>query len=342
MFGLHRLEQIKENNLFSPYNPMIKDLLPEFSLGLSPMDEITTPEYRQICKSYGADVIFTEFVSSDALIRDVEKSYKKIAFSQEERPLAVQIFGNDEKALVDAALRVEELKPDWIDINWGCPMKRIAGKGAGSGILQDIPRMIKLTKAVVDNVKIPVSVKTRLGYDESDKPIVETAERLQDIGIQLISIHGRTKTQMYRGQADWTLIGKTKENPRLSIPVFGNGDIDSVEKFIEYKERYSLDGILVGRHAIGNPYFFLQCKQALKNEPVFNPSLQEKTEICLRHLHLSAQINGEERACTVMRKFYPRYFLGVRNFKPYKLKLLVSKTIEEVEQILSQMQADCN
>lgn len=316
---------------------MIKDVLPEFVLGLSPMDEITTPEYREICKEFSADVIFTEFVSTDALVRDVEKSYKKIAFSEKQRPLAIQIFGNDEKTLVDAAQRVEELHPDWIDINWGCPMKRIAGKGSGSGILQDIPKMLRLTKAVVDNVKLPVSVKTRLGYNEENKPIVKLAEMLQDVGIQLISIHGRTKTQMYRGSADWTLIGKTKENPRLKIPVFGNGDIDSVEKFLEYKKRYGLDGILVGRHAVGNPFFFLQCKQALKNEDIFQPTLQDKVEICKKHLLLALENNDEEKVCVDMRKFYPRYFSGTRNFKPFKLQLLASKTKQEVLNILSQV-----
>lgn len=316
---------------------MLKDILPEFVLGLSPMDEITTPEYREICKDYGADVIFTEFVSTDALIRDVEKSYKKITFTEKQRPLAIQIFGNDEETLVNAAQRVEELKPDWIDINWGCPMKRIAGKGSGSGILQDIPKMLKLTKAVVDSVKLPVSVKTRLGYDEKNKPIVELAEMLQDVGVQLISIHGRTKTQMYKGEADWTLIAKTKENPRLNIPVFGNGDIDSVEKFLEYKKRYNLDGILVGRYAIGFPYFFLQCKQAMNNEEILQPTLKEKVEICKRHFLLSLENNGEEKTCINMRKFYPKYFLGVKNFKTFKLQLLASKTKEEVFDILSQV-----
>lgn len=316
---------------------MLKDILPEFVLGLSPMDEITTPEYREICKDYGADVIFTEFVSTDALIRDVEKSYKKITFTEKQRPLAIQIFGNDEETLVNAAQRVEELKPDWIDINWGCPMKRIAGKGSGSGILQDIPKMLKLTKAVVNSVKLPVSVKTRLGYDEKNKPIVELAEMLQDVGVQLISIHGRTKTQMYKGEADWTLIAKTKENPRLNIPVFGNGDIDSVEKFLEYKRRYNLDGILIGRRAIGFPYFFLQCKQAMNNEEILQPTLKEKVEICKRHFLLSLENNGEEKTCINMRKFYPKYFLGVKNFKTFKLQLLASKTKEEVFEIFSQI-----
>lgn len=317
---------------------MIKDLLPEFAIGLSPMDDITTFEYRELCKEYGADVLFTEFVSSDALIRDVEKSYKKIEFSDKQRPIAIQIFGSDEKTLVQAAQKVETLSPDWIDINWGCPMKRIAGKGAGSGILQDIPKMIQLTKAVVDSVKLPVSVKTRLGYDENHKIIVELAEKLQDVGIQLISIHGRYKTQMYRGEADWSLIGKTKENPRLRIPVFGNGDINSVDKFWEYKQRYNLDGILVGRHAVGNPYFFLQCKQKMNGEQIYQPTLNDKVDICTKHfLHSLQRNNNEEQTCILMRKFYPRYFSGVRNFKNLKQQLLTSKSKQEVLSLLQQV-----
>lgn len=301
------------------------------------MDEISTPIYRKICKRYGADVLFTEFVSSDALIRDVEKSYKKIAFSEEERPVAIQIFGNTEEALTLSAQRVAELSPDWIDINWGCPMKKIASKGAGSGILNDVPKMIRLTKAVVDSVKIPVSVKTRLGYDEKDKPIVEIAERLQDVGVQLLTIHGRTKAQMYRGTADWTLIGAVKQNPRMNIPIFGNGDIDSVEKFIEYKQRYALDGILVGRHAIGNPFFFTMCKQAMRGETISEPTLKDKVELCLYHLNMSVQEEGEERACLQMRKLYPRYFSGVDNFKKHKIRLLQSKTQAEVIRILQEV-----
>ncbi|MDO5760039.1 MAG: tRNA-dihydrouridine synthase [Bacteroidota bacterium] len=316
---------------------MIKDLLPKFSIGLAPMDEITTFEYREVCKKFGADVLFTEFASSDALIRDVEKSFKKIRISENQRPIAIQIFGSEEETLVQAAQKVEELSPDWIDINWGCPMKRIAGKGAGSGILQDIPKMIKLTKAVVNSVKLPVSVKTRLGYDENHKVIVELAEMLQDVGIQLISIHGRCKTQMYKGEADWDLIGKTKENPRLKIPVFGNGDINSIEKFWIYKQRYNLDGMLIGRHAIGNPYFFLQCKQKMEGKEIFEPTLEDKINICLEHLNLSLQNGNEEHACVLMRKFYPRYFAGVRNFKPIKQQLLTTKTKQEVISLLEEL-----
>ena len=309
---------------------MLKDILPVFSLGLSPMDDITTTEYRQICKEYGADVLITEFVSSDALIRDVEKSYQKISFAQQERPLGIQIFGNTKQTLVEAAQRVEDLHPDFIDINWGCPMKKIAGKGAGSGILNDIPLMLSLTKAVVDAVKIPVSVKTRIAYDEKSVHIADFCEALQDCGIQLLSIHGRTKQQMYKGNADWTQIGIVKNNQRMKIPVFGNGDINSAEKMYEYKNRYGIDGILIGRHAIGKPYIFKQCKQILQKEPVTEPSLKEKTAICRRHLTLMLPNYGEFRSIVLMKKFYSRYFSSVTNFKPFKLQLMEAQTSEEV------------
>lgn len=313
---------------------MLKDILPPFTLGLSPMDDVTTKEYRQICKRFGADVLYTEFVASDALVRDVEKSYDKASFAPMERPIGIQIFGNEQGPLVDAAQRMESFQPDFIDINWGCPMKKVAGKGGGSGILADIPKMISITSAIVKAVKTPVTVKTRLGYDEKNKPIVEIAERLQDVGIQMIAIHGRTKQQMYRGDADWTLIGKVKENPRMTIPVFGNGDINSVEKLLEYKNRYGVDGILVGRHAVGNPFFFRECKQALNGEQVTLPTMQEKVDVCREHLLAMCENIGESRAIPIMKKFYARYFLAVPGFKPYKLKLMETKTLDQVLSIL--------
>ena len=326
---------------------MLKDILlqdypngEKFAIALSPMDDITTREYRTICKRYGADVLFTEFVSSDALIRDVDKSYQKISFSKEERPVGIQIFGSTESALVQAAQRVEELNPDFIDINWGCPMKKIAGKGAGSGILADIPKMLSITKAVVKSVKLPVSVKTRISYDDNSTPITDFAEALQDCGIQLLSIHGRTKQQMYRGNADWTLIGKVKENPRINIPIFGNGDINTVEKFMEYKKRYALDGILIGRHAVGNPFFFMHCKQAIMGKEITPITVKEKVSVCKEHLHAMCDNMGESRAMVMMKKFYSRYFLAIPDFKPYKLKLMEAKTIEEIDSILSEISSN--
>ena len=324
---------------------MLSDLLKnncpdgsEFSLVLSPMDDITTTEYRQICRKWGADMVITEFVSSDALIRDVEKSYQKIAFAPQERPVGIQIFGNTEQTLVEAAQRVEELKPDFIDINWGCPMKKIAGKGSGSGILADIPLMLSLTQAVVKAVKLPVSVKTRIAYDDKSTHISDFCEALQDCGIQLLSIHGRTKQQMYKGEADWTEIGKVKNNQRIKIPVFGNGDINSAEKMLEYKNRYGVDGILIGRAAVGKPYLFRQCKQILNKEDVTEPSLQEKAEICRQHFLAMIPNHGEFRSIVIMKKFYSRYFNGISNFKPFKMQLMEAKTKEEIIKILDCIQ----
>lgn len=316
---------------------MIRDLLPEFSLGLAPMDEITTKEYRRICKRYGADVLFTEFVSSDALIRDVDKSYRKIEFTTVERPIAIQIFGSDSKTLIEAALRAEALHPDWIDINWGCPMKKIATKGAGSGILQTPEKMIDISREVVKNVKIPVSIKTRLAYDDKSQSIDSFAERLQDIGIQLLSIHARTKVQMYKGLADWSLIGKIKQNPRIKIPIFGNGDIDSAEKMLLYKEKYNVDGILIGRAAIGNPFIFLQCKQLLKGQQPQPISLQEKASVCKEHFNSLVLSHGEERAIVIMKKFYGKYFNSIPNFKPIKLQLMEAQTSQTINLLLEEI-----
>ena len=313
---------------------LLKDILPKFSVGLSPMDEISNKAYRRICKMYGADVLITEFISCDALIRDVEKSFDKASFSSVERPLGIQIFGNNKEAMVLAAQKIEELHPDFIDINWGCPMKKIAGKGSGSGILNDIPKMIDITKAIVNSVHLPVSVKTRIGYDDKSKPIVEIAERLQDVGIELLTVHGRTKMQMYKGEADWSLIGKIKENPRITIPIFGNGDINSAQKMIEYKNRYNVDGILIGRAAVGNPFIFQQCKEILNGKDISTPSLEEKITICKQHLTSLSKDMGEERAIILMKKFYSRYFLCVKDFKAYKMRLMEAKTMEEVFEIL--------
>ena len=239
----------------------------EFPLILSPMDDITDLPFRSLCKPYGVDMLITEFIAADGIIREADKSRKKMTFSENERPIAVQIFGHDESSLLQSLEFVEAVKPDFIDINWGCPVKKVAGRGAGSGILKDIPKMIAITDAIVKKSKLPVTVKTRIGYEETNKPIVEVAERLQDVGVQALSIHGRTKTQMYKGDADWTLIGKVKENPRMTIPVFGNGDVTSAEVALEKKNRYGVDGILIGRGAIGNPWIFEQTKRMLSGLP---------------------------------------------------------------------------
>lgn len=302
------------------------------------MEAVTTPPFRVICKHYGADVLISEFISSDAISRNVDSSLKKMTFEHSERPLAIQIFGNNEESLCTATQIAEQNNPDFIDINWGCPVRKIAGKGCGSGILNDIPKMIKLTKAVVDTVNIPVSVKTRLGYSDDDKPIVEVAERLQDVGVQLLSIHGRTRSQMYKGTADWSLIGEVKNNPRMHIPIFGNGDIDSAEKMLEYKNRYGVDGILIGRAAMGNPFIFQQCKQILSGKAIETVSVKERAMVCKKHIDGLKSWRGERYALLEMRKFYSGYFRELKNFKPYRIRLVTAESYEEVNAILEEVE----
>lgn len=302
----------------------------EFPLVLSPMDDVTDQPFRAVCKEHGADMLITEFIASEALIREADKSLKKMRFSEFERPIGVQIFGNEEDSLIRALEFVERANPDFVDINWGCPMRKIAGRGAGSGILKDIPKMLSITKSIVDATKLPVTVKTRLGYDENDKPIVELAERLQDIGIQAISIHGRTKTQFYRGVADWTLIAKTKENPRLKIPVFGNGDITSPEMAVEYRKRYGVDGMLIGRAAIGNPWIFGQAKKLMNGEEIPEITVAERVDVCRKHLISAVDWKGERTAMLEMRKHYSGYFRGLRDFKQFRLKLVSMTALDEI------------
>ncbi len=301
------------------------------------MESITNKPFRKICKRYGADVMITEFISSDALLREVEQSLIKMSFEEEERPLGIQIFGNNEESLTQATKIAEREKPDFIDINWGCPVKKIAGKGCGSGILNDIPKMIHLTQTVVNSTTLPVTVKTRLGYCENSKTIVEIAERLQDVGIQAISIHGRTRSQMYKGQADWTLIGEVKNNQRMKIPVFGNGDIDSAEKVLEYKNRYGVDGILIGRATIGNPFIFQQTKQLLENKTPTPISIEEKVMVCKEHFEGLIALRGEKNAIFEMRKNYSGYFKGLRDFKPFRLQLVSSTDKKEIQDIFKKI-----
>lgn len=314
---------------------MFKDLIPQFSLVLSPMEAITNKPFRKICKRYGADLLITEFIASDALARDIQQSIIKMDFEESERPLGIQIFGNNIDSLVKAVHIAEKENPDFIDINWGCPVKKIAGKGSGSGILNDIPKMIELTKAVVDSTVLPVTVKTRLGYSGDSKPIVEIAERLQDIGIQAISIHGRTRAQMYKGEADWTLIGEVKNNSRMNIPVFGNGDIDSPEKVIEYKNRYGVDGILIGRATIGNPFIFKQTKEILSGKTPSIITVEEKVEVCREHLEGLIELRGERNAINEMRKNYSGYFKSLYNFKPFRQMLVTTNDYTEIQNTLN-------
>ena len=314
----------------------IKELLAQFDFPvyLAPMEGVTDGAFRRICKEYGADIVVSEFISSDALSREVETSFRKMAFSEGERPFGVQIFGGTEDALTSAARLAAAQHPDFIDINWGCPVKKIVSKGAGSAILQDIPKMVRLTSAVVKAVELPVTVKTRLGWDSSDKPIVEVAERLQDIGIQAITIHGRTRAQQYGGEADWSLIGEVKHNPRMTIPVIGNGDLDSAEKAIAYKERYGVDAVMVGRAAIGNPWIFRQIKALRNGESCPGPTYEERVDLVMRHLRENEQVKGERVAVLEMRTQYSGYFRGVFNFKPRKIRLMAAQTIAECEEIL--------
>ena len=314
----------------------IKEILLQFGFPvyLAPMEGVTDGAFRRICKEYGADVLVSEFVSSDALSRVVEKSIRKMDFTDAERPYGVQIFGSTEEALVSAAQIAAQGRPDFIDINWGCPVKKIVSKGAGSAILQDIPKMVRLTSAVVKAVDLPVTVKTRLGWDSSDKPIVEVAERLQDVGVQAIAIHGRTRAQQYGGEADWTLIGEVKNNPRMTIPVIGNGDLNSAEKAVAYKERYGVDAVMVGRAAIGNPWIFRQIKALLKGCEVAEPTYEERVSLVMRHLRENVEAKGERAAVLEMRTQYSGYFRGVYNFKPKKIRLMTASTVAECEKIL--------
>ena len=311
--------------------------LGDFPLALSPMDDITDHPFRSVCKRHGADLLITEFIASEALVREVEKSRRKMQFAEEERPVGVQIFGHDVETLTRSLQFVEQVKPDFVDINWGCPMRKIAGRGAGSGALRDPDRMVDITKAIVQTSHLPVTVKTRLGYDESSKPIVELAERLQDVGVAAISIHGRTKTQLYRGTADWTLIGKVKENPRMKIPVFGNGDITTPEMVAEYRNRYGVDGILIGRAAIGNPWIFEQSRNVLGNKQLRHITMAERVEVCRQHLLAAVRWKGERTAVLEMRKHYSGYFKALYDFKPFRLKLVSLTTLGELLTVFDQI-----
>lgn len=314
----------------------IKELLArfDFPVYLAPMEGVTDGAFRRICKEYGADIVVSEFISSDALSREVEKSFRKMAFTDAERPFGVQIFGGTEEALTAAARLAAAQNPDFIDINWGCPVKKIVSKGAGAAILQDIPKMVRLTEAVVKAVDLPVTVKTRLGWESADKPIVEIAERLQDVGIQAIAIHGRTRAQQYGGEADWSLIGAVKANPRMTIPVIGNGDIDTAERALAYRERYGVDAVMVGRVAIGNPWIFQQIKALRNRKPCPEPTYDERVDLVMRHLRENVHDKGERVAVLEMRTMYSGYFRGVFNFKPRKIKLMSATTVTECEEIL--------
>jgi nifR3 family TIM-barrel protein len=309
--------------------------LSDFPLLLAPMEDVSDPPFRWVCKQNGADLMYTEFISSEGLIRDAFKSKQKLDIFDTERPIGIQIFGGDEEALSLATKIVDTTSPDLLDINFGCPVKKVVCKGAGAGVLKDIDLMLRLTKAVIKSTSLPVTVKTRLGWDENSKNIVEVAERLQDIGVKAVSIHGRTRTQMYKGNADWTLIGEVKNNPRMKIPVFGNGDIDSPQKALEMKNKFGVDGIMIGRATIGNPWFFREVKNYLKTGQILPPpSLLEKAEVCKAHLMKSCEWKGQKLGILEMRRHYGNYFKGISNFKETRMKLVTSNSLEEIVYLL--------
>jgi nifR3 family TIM-barrel protein len=302
------------------------------------MEDVSDPPFRALCKEQGCDMVYTEFISVEGLIRNADKSIQKLDISDEERPVGIQIFGSDEQSMVQAAEIIERTKPEVLDINYGCPVKKVVCKMAGAGILQDINRMVSLTKAVVNATSLPVTVKTRLGWDDNTKNIVEVAERLQDIGIQALSIHGRTRKQMYTGEADWSLIAKVKENPRMHIPIFGNGDIDSPQKAKLYKERYGVDGIMIGRASIGNPWIFREMKQFLDFGTIAEPpTLDERISAVLQHLHRSIIWKGQKIAINEMRRHYTNYFRGYREVKQFRSLLVNALSYQEVEDITATM-----
>ncbi len=313
--------------------------LGDFPILLAPMEDVSDPPFRFVCKQNGVDMMYTEFISSEGLIRDAAKSTQKLDIFEYERPIGIQIFGSEIGSMREAAEIATQAGPNLIDINYGCPVKAVACKGAGAALLQDIPKMVQMTEEIVKSTHLPVTVKTRLGWDDNTKNIVETAERLQDIGIQALSIHGRTRKQMYKGEADWTLIGEVKNNPRMHIPIFGNGDIDSPEKAKTYKERYGVDGVMIGRAAIGYPWIFREIKHYLNTGEVLEgPSIAERVEVCRTHFVKSIEWKGEHTGIFEMRRHYANYFKGIPNFKPMRMELVTSKDREEIMSLLDQIE----
>lgn len=314
-------------------------VLPEFPLLLAPMEDVSDPPFRAVCKDNGADLMYTEFISSEGLIRDAIKSRRKLDIYDYEKPIGIQIFGGDEDAMAMSAKIVETVQPDLLDINFGCPVKKVAMRGAGAGVLKDIDLMVRLTEACVKSTSLPVTVKTRLGWDENSKNIEEVAERLQDVGIKALAIHGRTRSQMYKGEADWTLIDKVKNNPRIHIPIFGNGDINSPQKAAEYKKRFNVDGMMIGRAAIGYPWIFREIKHYLETgEELAPPTVEERVAVCKKHLQLSLDWKGQKVGINEMRTHYTNYLKGLPNIKEYRMKLVTTSDLDEIMAILDEVQ----
>lgn len=302
------------------------------------MEDVSDPPFRYVCKKQGADIMYTEFISSEGLIRDAWKSKKKLDIFNYERPIGIQIFGGDEEAMALSAKIVATAQPDLLDINFGCPVKKVVCKGAGAGVLKDVDLMIRLTKAVVKSTSLPVTVKTRLGWDEKSINIMEVAERLQDVGVQALTIHGRTRAQLYKGFADWEKIGEVKNNPRIKIPIFGNGDMDTPEKVLEMKNKYGVDGIMIGRASIGYPWVFNEIKHFIKTgEHLAPPSLEERVKVCRTHLTKSIEWKGEHVGIVEMRRHYGNYFKGLPNFKDTRTKLVTTDSIAEIHAILDEV-----
>lgn len=305
--------------------------LPDFPLLLAPMEDVSDPPFRALCKEQGADVVYTEFISSEGLIRDAAKSVIKLDIYEKERPVGIQIFGAELDSMLQAVDIVEKSNPDIIDINFGCPVKKVVCKNAGAGILRDIPLMVKLTEEIVKRTKLPVTVKTRLGWDANSIKIVEVAERLQDVGTQAISIHGRTRVQMYKGEADWKPIAEVKNNPRMHIPVFGNGDVDTPEAAVRMRDEYGLDGAMIGRASIGYPWFFKEVKHYFKTGTHLQPpTMEERVEAARRHLQMAIDWKGEKLGVFETRRHYTNYFKGIPHFKEYRMKMVTSDDSADV------------
>lgn len=313
--------------------------LPEFPLLLAPMEDVSDPPFRRLCKMHGADLMYSEFISSEGLIRDAIKSKKKLDIFDYERPVGIQIFGGDEEAMAMSAKIVEAVEPDLVDINFGCPVKKVVCKGAGAGVLKDIDLMVRLTKAVVNSTDLPVTVKTRLGWDVESINIEEVAQRLQDVGIKALTIHARTRTQMYKGEADWDYISKVKNNPNIEIPIFGNGDINSPEKALEYKNKYNVDGMMIGRGAIGYPWIFNEIKHFFATgEKLSEPTLKDRLEAVKHHAEWSVEWKGERGGLVEMRQHYANYFRGIPHFKEFKTKFLQAISMVEMYELLEEVE----
>ena len=312
--------------------------LGDFPLLLAPMEDVSDPPFRFVCKQSGVDMMYTEFISSEGLIRDAAKSRAKLDIFEYERPIGIQIFGSEIESMAEATRIATMANPDLVDINYGCPVKNVACRGSGASLLQDIDRMVKMTKAVVDATHLPVTVKTRLGWDDNTKNIYEVAERLQDIGIQALTIHGRTRAQMYKGEADWTLIREIKRNPRIKIPIFGNGDVNSIEKAANWRMEYEVDGIMIGRAAIGYPWIFREIKHFFKTgEYLPEPTITERVEVCKTHLDKSIEWKGSKVGVFEMRRHYSNYFKGIPDFKEYRMKLVSLENVNHIYEVLHEI-----